>query len=182
MWQAQWQQVQGFFQSINWSAPSWDVFILLFFAIGALLYGLSLGRDRIIAILVSLYMAMAVAKNTPMLAKVDLRIDVNGSSLAQVAFFLGIFVVTFFLISRSALLKTLGNSGAPGSWWQTIVFSILQVGLLISMVLAFLPPEATSGLSQMTKDIFMGDQGRSVWMVLPIVFMILAPKQKEDIF
>ncbi len=172
-------QVSSFFASLNWAAPTWDVFILLFFIVGALLYGLSLGRDRIIVILVSMYMALAVAANTPVLAKINWQFAVNGNSIVRVAFFLGVFVAVFFLMARSALLKTLGGSGAPGSWWQTIVFSILQVGLLISITLSFLPDDVTRGLSQMTRDIFMSDNGKSAWMLLPIVFMIIAPRHKQ---
>lgn len=174
-----WQQFIHFFSSLNWSTPTWDVFILLFFIVGALLYGLSLGRDRTIVILVSMYMALAVAANTPVLSKINWQVAVNGNSILKVAFFLGVFVVVFFLMSRSALLKTIGGSQAPGSWWQTIVFSILQIGLLISITLSFLPSDMTNGLSQITKDVFMGDNGKSAWMILPIVFMIIAPKQKE---
>lgn len=173
-------QVTAFFTSLNWAAPTWDVFILLFFLIGALLYGLSLGRDRIIVILVSMYMALAIVSNTPMLSSLDVSLQLNSNAVLKITFFLGLFVVLFFLVTRSALLKTIGGSGAPGSWWQTILFSILQVGLLISITLNLLPKEVTQGLSSATRQIFMSDQGRSAWMVLPVIIMILAPKQKSS--
>lgn len=168
-----------FFQGMNWSAPTWDLFILLFFVVGSLLYGLSLGRDRVIVILVSVYMALAVVSNTPLLSSLDLSLNINENFALKITFFLGIFVALFFLLSRSALLRTIGGTGAPGSWWQTILFSILQVGLLISITLNFLPREITQGLSDSTKNIFMSDNGRSAWMILPIVLMAVAPKQKK---
>lgn len=171
--------VIGFITSLNWANPTWDIFILLFFVVGALLYGLSLGRDRVIVILVGIYMALAVVTNAPALSAVNVALNVNENYVMRISLFLGIFVVVFFLLSRSALLKTIGGSNAPGSWWQTIVFSILQVGLLISVTLSFLPKEMTQGLTQVTKDIFMSDRGRSAWLVLPIVFMIFAPKHKD---
>ncbi|MBI5655197.1 hypothetical protein HZC53_06125 [Candidatus Uhrbacteria bacterium] len=168
-----------FFQGMNWSAPTWDLFILLFFVVGSLLYGLSLGRDRVIVILVSVYMALAVVSNTPILSSLNLSLNINENFALKITFFLGIFVALFFLLSRSALLRTIGGTGAPGSWWQTILFSILQVGLLISITLNFLPREITQGLSDSTKNIFMSDNGRSAWMILPIVLMAIAPKQKK---
>lgn len=168
-----------FFQAMNWPAPSWDLFILLFFVVGALLYGLSLGRDRVIVILVSVYMGLAVVSNTPILNSLNFSLHINDNYVMKITFFLGIFVILFFLLSRSALLRTIGGSGAPGSWWQTILFSILQVGLLISITLSFLPANITQGLSDNTRNIFMGDYGRSAWMILPIVLMALAPKQKK---
>ena len=177
-----WQQVTSTLASLNWAAPTWDVFILLFFIVGALLYGLSLGRDRIIVILVSMYMALAVASNTPELAKLDQQMSSSGNSIVRVSFFLIVFVAVFFLISRSSLLKSLGGSTAPRSWWQTILFSILQVGLLITIILSFLPTTMTQNLSPLTQQIFMSDNGKSAWMLLPIIFMVLAPKQKSDRF
>jgi hypothetical protein len=172
-------QIISYFQSLNWSAPTWDLFILLFFVIGALLYGLSLGRDRVIVILVSVYMALAVVSNTPVLSGINLSFNLNDNSVLRITIFLGLFVILFFLLSRSALLRTIGTSAAPGSWWQTIIFSVLQVGLLISITLSFLPREVTQGLSDTTKLVFMGDQGRSAWMILPILLMAIAPKAKK---
>jgi len=170
----------AFITSLNWVNPTWDVFIFLFFIVGALLYGLSLGRDRVIVILVGIYMALAVVTNTPALSNLNVSLNVSENFVLRISFFLGIFVVVFFLLSRSALLRTIGRSSAPGSWWQTIVFSILQVGLLISVTLNFLPREMTQGLTDMTRNIFMSDQGRSAWLILPIAFMIVAPTQQRD--
>lgn len=171
--------VMGFLTSLNWASPSWDVFILLFFVVGSLLYGLSLGRDRVLVILMSVYVALAVVTNSPPLAGFQLTVNVSENAVMRITVFLGIFVVLFFLLARSGLLKTFGRSGAPGSWWQTIVFSILQVGLLISVTLNFLPKEMTAGLTETTKQIFMGDQGRTVWLILPVLVMVLVPKQKD---
>lgn len=173
--------VVGFFTSLNWANPSWDVFILLFFIVGALLYGLSLGRDRVIVIMVGIYMALAVVTNAPTLAGLKFDVNLNENSIIRISVFLGVFIVLFFLLSRSGLLRTIGRSGAPGSWWQTIVFSILQVGLLISVTLNFLPKEMTQGLTDVTKTIFMSDRGRTAWLILPIIIMAIAPKQKEPI-
>ncbi|MEO5927427.1 MAG: hypothetical protein ABIO72_01870 [Patescibacteria group bacterium] len=172
--------VISYLTSLNWQNPTWDVFILLFFVVGALLYGLSLGRDRVIVILVGIYMALAVVTNAPALTNLNLALNLNENYVLRISLFLGVFVVVFFLLSRSALLKTIGRSNAPGSWWQTIIFSILQVGLLISVTLNFLPKEMTQGLTEVTRNIFMSDQGRSAWLILPIVFMILAPTDRSS--
>jgi len=173
--------IMQYFQTLSWSAPTWDLFILLFFLIGALLYGLSLGRDRVIIILVSVYMALAVVSNTPVLSKINLlTLNLNDNSVLKITVFLGLFVALFFLLSRSALLRTIGSSTAPGSWWQTILFSILQVGLLISITLSFLPKDITQGLSDGTKQVFMSDYGRSAWMTMPIFLMVIAPKPKKS--
>jgi hypothetical protein len=175
------QPIVSYFMGVNWMVPTWDLFILLFFIIGSLLYGLSLGRDRVLVILVSVYMALAIASNTPALAGSSVNIDlhVTENYVLKLTIFLGMFVVLFFMLSRSALLKTMSGHGGHGPWWQTILFSILQVGLLISITLNFLPQSMTSGLSQGTRLVFMSDNGRSAWMILPIVVMALTPGPKR---
>lgn len=163
-------------QSVNLTQPTWDTFIVLLFIIGALLYGLSLGRDRVIVILVSVYMSLAVVANAPVLRDLNLlQLSLNDNYAIKIGFFLGLFIMLFFLLSRSALLHTIAASNAPGSWWQTIIFSILQVGLLISITLSFLPAEMTSSLSGYTQQIFLSYWGKSAWIVLPVVFMAIAP-------
>lgn len=172
--------ITSFFTGLNWAAPSWDLFILLFFVIGALLYGFSLGRDRIVVILVSIYMALAVAQNAPIINQINMSFHLNDNIVLKISMFLGIFVVLFFLLSRSALRKTIGDNSATGAWWQVIVFAILQCGLLISITLTLLPPEMTSAFSASTRQIFTGDIGRSIWLIAPIIVMALGPKQKTE--
>ena len=166
--------------NFNLSAPNWDTFILLLFVVGALLYGLSLGRDRVIVILVSIYMALAVVANAPVLRDLNiLQLSLNDDYILKIGFFLGTFVLLFFLLSRSALLHTIGSTGAPGSWWQTIIFSVLQTGLLISIALSFLPQEALNALTPFTRDVFLSYWGKSAWMILPVVLMALTPHPKN---
>ncbi len=170
----------SFLTNINWSVPSWDVFVYLFFVIGAFLYGFSLGRDRIIVILVSIYMALAVVGNAPIINQVNIALKLTDNVVLQISLFLGLFVLLFFLLSRSALVKTIGENSAPGKWWQVIIFSFLQVGLLISIALSFLPAETLTAFSEQTRQIFISDYGKSAWLILPIVFMALGPNSKKD--
>jgi hypothetical protein len=166
---------------INWAVPTWDLFIGLFFIVGALIYGLSMGRDRVIVILVSVYMALAVVGNAPILKDVDtFQIGMGDGFVFKIGLFLGAFLILFFLVSRSALIKTFGSSSAPGSWWQTIVFSILQVGLFISIALSFMPPDVLDHLTPVTREAFTSYWGKSAWLILPIGFMAIAPKGKKD--
>lgn len=159
--------------NINWSEPTWDLFIILFFIIAALLYGMSLGRDRIIVILVSIYMALAVVNAAPLIGNMATEIGINQLFVVRITAFIALFVALFFLLSRSALLATVANTDSHGKWWQVIVFSFLHVGLLISITLSFLPAEASKHLAPFTQTIFVSEVGRFLWIVAPIVLMIL---------
>ncbi len=171
-----------FLQSINWATPTWDLFILIFFIVGAFLYGFSLGRDRVIVILVSIYMALAVINTAPylnVLSGKDISINFGPNFAFKVTLFLGVFVALFFLLSRSALSRALG-SDSTGSWWQVILFSFLHTGLLISVILSFLPTQAAENLLPVTQKIFISDLAKFLWITTPIAAMILFKGRSEE--
>lgn len=175
-----------FFSGLDFSKPTWDLFIVIFFVVAAFLYGMSLGRDRIIVILVSIYMALAVATNAPFLSQQTFQEGINkaieGLFVLQISMFIFVFIVLFFLLSRSALMHTIASSDDSGPWWHVLLFSFLHVGLIISIVLSFLPKEAAQTLAPFTRDIFTSDMGKFIWIVSPIVFMVLIRSKKEKKF
>lgn len=160
-----------FVNGINWAVPTWDLFIVLFFVVTVFLYGISLGRDRIIVILMSIYMALAVVSNAPFLTQIHADININQYGAFKVTTFIGLFILLFFLLSRSALLRTFGNLAA-GTWWQVFMFSIMQVGLLVSIVLSLLPADAVGHLTPITRQIFTTEGAKFGWIVAPIIGMV----------
>ncbi|MFA5106862.1 MAG: hypothetical protein WC497_00880 [Patescibacteria group bacterium] len=172
----------SFIANIDWSKPSWDLFIILFFVVAVFLYGLSLGRDRIVVILVSIYMALAVVTTAPYIGNFSTEVGVNQFFVVRISMFLGVFILLFLLLSRSALLQTIAAADKKGGFFQIMVFSILHVGLLISITLSFLPPDSINGLSPLTRTIFASEVGRFIWIVAPIVLMILLKSEKDKKF
>ncbi|TAK03790.1 hypothetical protein EPO34_01340 [Patescibacteria group bacterium] len=165
-------QAAQYLSSINWLQPSWDVFIILFFLVSSLLYGISLGRDRILVMMVAIYMALAVVKYVPFISEFQASISVNDTFALKVSVFLGAFILLFFLLSQSALLKAFGASAEQGSFMQVAAFSVLHAGLLISVTLSFFPADTSPWLSPLTRTVFTSDGGKSVWALLPIVAMV----------
>ncbi len=157
--------------AIDFSRPSWDLFLLLFFVIGSLLYGLSLGRDRIVVIMVSMYMGLAVVTNAPYIGKWSADVSINGFAF-QIAAFVGAFLLLFFVLSHNALIRSLETSHL-GGLGQTILFGVLQVGLLVSVGLSFLPTEALQHFSEQSRMVFNSDPARFVWLVAPIAAMMI---------
>lgn len=167
--------------NLNWAAPSWDMFIVLFFLATAFLYGFSLGRDRIIVIMVSLYMALAVVNYAPFIKSLSAEVNIATPLFAfKISAFLGVFIILFLLLSRSAILHSMASGSAPGKWWQILLFSVLHAGLLISVVLSFLPIDTLNYLTPATREIFANEFGRFLWVILPIVAMVaLNNKEKK---
>ncbi len=169
-----------FITSLNWAAPTWDLFVVLFFVVAAFLYGLSLGRNRIIVILVSIYMALAIVNTAPYLNDFSAEISYNNASIFKFTVFVGIFIVLFFLLSRGALLRTIASGDSNGSWWQSIVFSFFHVGLILSILMSYLPKEILeANLSAGMRNLFVSDPAKFFWLVTPIVIMVMIRKKKK---
>lgn len=164
--------------NVSFSTPTWDLFIILFFVIAVFLYGISLGRDRNIIMLMGIYMALAVTNSAPfkMLENKIGTLPLGKFAMIPTVLFLGTFVALFFLLTRSSVLRSVGLQMA-GPWWQAFLFSVLHVGLLVSVALSFLPATAIASLAPITKTVFTSDIGRFVWVVAPIVAMIILPEQ-----
>ncbi len=174
------QSVVQMFTGINWLQPSWDLFILLFFVIASLIYGISLGRDRIIVILVSIYMALAIVNYIPFINSFTARISINDAFALRVSVFLGVFILLFFFLSHSALLRTLGHAAAQGPLWQVMIFSFLHVGLLISVTLSFFPNDLAGVLSSTTQAFFVSDIAKAAWVSMPLLAMVMLGRNYDS--
>jgi hypothetical protein len=86
--------------------------------------------------------------------------------------------VLFFLLSRQAVLNALAPNG-EGKWWQTLVFSILHVGLLVSVTLSFMPVNILNKFSPLTQYIFTNEWTHFAWIAAPIVAMIVVGRNRE---
>ena len=173
------ESVLKFIPGVDWSNPSWDIFIFLLFFVIAFLYGFSLGRDRILVILVSIYIALALGPAFPYYEKIYSSFSAQGAAFKVVSFYI-VFIVLFLLLSRSALLNLLGaqSTGIGDNIFEVIIFSILHVGLLVSITLSFLPATALVHLSSNTKEIFTSELGKFLWLIAPIAGMIIFSKHK----
>lgn len=168
------------FPQFNFASPTWDLFIILFFIVFSFLYGVSLGRDRILAIIVAIYMALAVVHTVPWFQQLQgetVQIAVGSSFAFRVTVFLGMLLFIFFLLSRSAM--SWAADGYDGPFWQVFLFSVLHVGLLVSVTLAFLPDVITKQFAPITRTVFLSDTARSLWIVLPILTMVFVRKPRD---
>ena len=165
--------LQQIMTNINWAHPSWDLILIMFFLIGSVIYGMSMGRDRIIVVLVAIYMAIAIVSYAPYISNFVTEVKIGNTFAFQITMFVGMFAVLFFLISQSALLKHLGGAGERGGTISAMMFSVLQTGLLISVILSYLPKEALNVFSPHMQQIFVADAAKFAWVVAPIVVMAL---------
>jgi hypothetical protein len=163
---------------LNLASPTWDLFILLFFVIGSFVYGLSMGRERVVMLIVAVYMALAVVNSAPYIRAFAAQVNFGQAFAFQITTFVGVFLLLFFLLSKTALATSF-SLGTAGKWWQVLMFSMLHVGLLTSVILSYLPPPALASLTPVTRDIFTSDVGKFVWIITPIFAMIVVRPEKK---
>ncbi len=166
-------------QNISFSG-SWDWVIVLIFLAVALVYGLSMGRNRLVIVMLGVYFSFLLTRAIPWKQLSFLGFKEAPSNTAQIFIFLALMLGFYFLIPHSALRHAmrLGGKGA-GAWWQVLILSILQIGLILAMVIVFLPVKVTAELSPLAQIIFVGPLAQFLWILLPILgIMFLRGRQQ----
>ena len=139
----------------------------------------SMGRDRIIMIMVAVYMALVAVTNLPYVPQFGASVSLSNGFILKIGTFLGLFAILFFMLTRSALNHAIGGNGALGKWWHVLILSFLQVGMLISVVMSFLPAVWLEGLAALTRTVFVSAWGKFGWSLLPIFGLLVIGMSNE---
>ncbi len=168
--------------SFDWSSPSWDLFVILFVIFGGLVYGMSLGRDRLALTTIAIYVALAIVNAAPFVGQ-EFAAQVNFAGYAvdiKVVAFLGLLVMLIFLFARGALFRSLLSSASGRGFWQSFFLSFAHTGLIVAVVMNYLPLVAVNNFSEMIRNIFYGQWQLFWWLVTPIAIMIVFKIKKKD--
>ncbi|MDP2630305.1 MAG: hypothetical protein Q8P56_02760 [Candidatus Uhrbacteria bacterium] len=158
-------------QLFNFSHPSWDTFIVLFFAAGVIAYSFFANRERLAVMLLSTYSAIAIMTATPYLHGYIAQLPADSALPYRLGIFLFLFLLLFVLFSYNMSLR----SDMGQTWFQAVFLSFLQVGLFLSVSLSFLPSEIFS--TQFVRSFFIDDLPRSLWMIAPVSAMLVMHKR-----
>ncbi len=166
-------------QHFNWHTPSWDLFIILFWGVASVFYAFAAGRGRSVSLLMSLYITKLLVLEAPWLSNViNQKLPSSFASLQQLVSFLIIFVLLFILLSRYAF-RTSADGRHFGSIIFTLIFSILQIGLLINIILGFLAVSGKS-FSPLVSFVFLSGSAGFVWLLAPLIFLIILGRSIAD--
>ncbi len=150
----------------NASHHAW---LLVGVVVGILAYGVFVGRDRMGTLLLSMYLSLAVLTNAPLVSTASRWLRVQDRPMLQLGWFLGLFLFMFFLLWRSDILR--GMAFERGSWWESVLLVVFQVGLLVSIIFVLLPSTFLAAIPQGVTQVFLGDVGRSFWLIGPLLFL-----------
>lgn len=166
--------------TFNWHSPSWDLFILLFWLVASVLFAFAAGRGRMLLILVSTYMAQLLVIKAPFLSQVASdKFNIGAATLAQLAAFVVLFLIFFIFLGRYAFRSTADGRQILALPF-TLIFTVLQVGLLINIVVTYLPDHIQNSFSPLIQFIFLHPNAGFIWLLAPIVFLIVIGRFVSD--
>ncbi len=157
--------------------PADALFLVVAAALG-FAYGIVIGRDRAVIVLLSLYVAFCVVTNAPAISLVSQGLGFGRVPALRVGWFLGLFVILFLILWRSSALKNLVRD--RGHWVHAGIFGLLEIGFLTSTILFLLPAPWISNLPRLFQLVFLHDIARSVWFLVPIVGLATLGKPSGD--
>ncbi len=171
------QYIGNLISSINWTVPTWDLFIIIFFTAVGILFAFTLGRARVLFVLLSQYIGLAITSTLPFITdETSSKFHLGSVSALKVVVFIFCVVILFVLFSRMGALSSFSGKINP---LVVLLFSFLLVGLLISIILSFLPAETISSFAPITKKLFTTNVSKLAWMLVPILAMVLIKKKES---
>lgn len=145
-----------------------DITLFLIIALLSFVFGMFIGRYKLITILINIYVAFAITMAVPA--------QYFSDYLYKLIFFLaGVIILT--LISKRLFEIYISGSGS-GFLWRVFVMSFLEVVFLISIILSIIPKkEALGYISKTAYEYLASDNARLIWMIVPLAFMFFIHKK-----
>ena len=167
-------------RTFNWHSPSWDLFILLFWVVASVLFAFAAGRGRMLTILVSTYMAQLLVIQAPFFSNaLSDKFNIGMATIAQLISFAVLFLIFFIFLNRYAFRSAIEGRQILALPF-VLVFTVLQVGLLINIVINYLPDHVQNSFSPLIEFLFLHPNAGFIWLLLPVVFLIISGRFLSD--
>jgi len=165
--------------AINIQSLSWDMLAILFLLVASIFYGLLLGKNRIILLMLSTYSAFAIYSIFPF-SKIS---AVTGNLFfLKFGVFLIFMAISFIFFNRSffghlfKVSKALSNI----SFFKIMILSFFQIGLFMSIFFGIVLTDSARSISPLTKLVFTGSIPTLLWFLAPLLFVGLFKGRKQE--
>lgn len=160
--------------------PTWDLFLTLFFVVGVGV-GVILQREKILATLISTYVALAVAVawgstvfeffngNSILFNQFWIRSNMSEFSIKAILFAILIVLLTI----KGDFSVSMGKAEGMISTVFVFIYSFLTTGLIISSVLNFLPQVAKLTIVNQSNVAAFLMNYEVAWIVVPALLMVV---------
>ncbi|MFA6973750.1 MAG: hypothetical protein WC238_03385 [Parcubacteria group bacterium] len=157
------------FSNLGLSASmSQNVMLLIFVALLSFVYGMLLGKHKLMSVLINIYVAFAVVSVIPAKTFADYN--------QQILLFLGILVVMTILDKR---FFDISLSGSGSSFlFRVFSMSFLEIILVLSIIFSYTPAKVALGyISSDAYTYLVTGWAPLVWMVAPLAYMFFIYKK-----
>lgn len=160
------------------NAPTWDLFITLFFIIGVG-YGFILQREKVVVTLVASYVALVVTQVLMPLFQQFFAGDKTLFNSIYLKANASPFVIQTALFAVLVVLLTV-RSGLTGHKTrgfliplEVLAYSALNSALIVATVLTFLPEDRQASLAATSKVAKFLMAYHTWWLVLPAILLVV---------
>jgi hypothetical protein len=143
-----------------------DATLLLLIVLASFVLGIFIGRYKLITVLISIYVSLAVLAVVP------------EGYLADYTYRLGFFAVAVIVMTLTGKKVFDAYISGTGFMWRVFAMSFIEVAMLISITLSIIPKKiALSYVSQNAYYYLASENARFIWLVIPLVFIFIIHKK-----
>ena len=144
-----------------------------------LLYGLSLGRTRALVSLLGIYIAYVLQAIFPYFSELHDTVRISPEMyLTRIALFF-VFYIIIFAILNGSLVKHRMTMKEFSFFWVSFI-SLLQLGMLLSIILNFFPSEKLTMFPPSVLLYFGEQKALFGWLLAPVVMLIFMRRDKRS--
>jgi len=142
------------------------------------LYGLSLGKTKAIISLLGIYIAYVLQAIFPYFSELHKAIHFSPEMyVTRIVIFFIFYIVIFFILSRS-LVRYRTTMKEFSIFWVSLI-SFFQLGILISIILNFIPIDKLTMFPSSLVGYFAEQRALFFWLTAPILILILMRRDKR---
>ncbi len=159
------------------SNPTWDILLLLFFFAAIFIYGLVIGRNRIIVLLLASYPAALVNQYLPHPIGFLEKLNVWQNFFIRSFSFFILILLIFWVLSRAGFSRKELNKKTG----QILFLSFLNVGLWANVIFGYiltLKPEIIT-LAPLNQLLFGSDLAHFAWFIVPIFILYFFERRSQ---
>jgi hypothetical protein len=147
-----------------------DIIFLILFLLVSFIISFVMGKHRLIASLLGVYVAYAVVS----LANFDLTKDPGNKALLFLAILIG------FIISFSRIIRANVSGHGPALALKLVIGTVIVVGFSISIILSWYPAkDLVAFITPNTRIYFTSDIYRFLWAIAPLVYLGVVRKRMD---
>jgi hypothetical protein len=147
---------------------SQDITLLLIVIFVSFVFGMFIGRFKLISILINIYVSLSIISAVPEKYLTDYTYKLLGF----------LILVTLLSLVGKKLFEIHISGAGTGFLWRVFAMSFLEVVMLISIILTMLPKKiALDYVSASSYAYLASENARLIWLIAPLAFMFFIHKR-----